>query len=389
MTGRLALSLLLALASAFALNWGFYRQHARASALPRLSPRHPLRALALLFSDPRWLSGFLVGILGWGLYILALVFGPLSLVQATSAGGIGILALLVWRWGGVPLARREWAGVGVSMVGLLALGLSLIGSGAAQAGSRGSWPAIAVWVAASAAVAAVFAGPAGRIVAPGAGLGIGAGLLYSAGDVATKAAVAGWLLFAPVVPAASGLGFALLQMGFQRGKALATAGVSTLVANGLPIAAGMVLFHEPVPADVRGVLRVLAFVAVVVGAALLTRPEQPASAAPGRRAGACPPPEVPAQEVVGVEPGPAGVPPAGEEPHAAEGHVRRDDLGVAGPAGASRLLARRVHLAVVADGPRTRGARPRYTSRWSASMIRTTSASILPCSRAQSWPQRT
>jgi len=276
-TGQLALALLLALASAVALNWGFYRQHEQVSALPPLSPRRPVRSLVLLFSDVAWLVGFLVGILGWALYIAALAFGPLSLVQAASAGGIGVLALLVWRLGGVVLVRREWAGVGVSIGGLLLLGLSLLGRGGHDSGSHGSWPAIAVWIAVSWIAAAGFAGPLGRFVAAGAGFGIGAGVLYAAGDVATKAAVAGgWrLLFVPAVLASHGLAFVLLQLGFQRGKALATAGVATLFTNAVPIAAGTTLFHEAVPAGPGGAARALAFLAVVCGAVLLTRAERP------------------------------------------------------------------------------------------------------------------
>ena len=47
-----------------------------------------------------------------------------------------------------------------------------------------------------------------------------------------------------------GAGTAVLQAGFQRGGALTTAGLSTLLTNALPIAAGMVLFHEPLPVRV-------------------------------------------------------------------------------------------------------------------------------------------
>jgi hypothetical protein len=275
MSGRLALALLLALASAGALNWGFYRQHEQASTLPPLSLAHPLRSLRVLFGNRRWLVGFLVGILGWVFYVSALAFGPLSLVQAASAGGIGVLALLVWRWGGVALARREWLGVGVSVAGLVLLGVSLLGRGgnAHHWGSHGSWIAISLWLVASGVLAAFFAGPGRKLVAAGAGFGIGAGFFYAAGDVGTKAAVAGgWrLLFIPALLAAHGLGFILLQLGFQRGSALATAGVATLFTNATPIAAGMALFHEPLPGGARGVLRVLAFAAVVVGAVLLTR----------------------------------------------------------------------------------------------------------------------
>jgi enterochelin esterase-like enzyme len=275
MTGRLALALVLALASAAALNWGFYRQHEQASTLPPLSLGHPVRSLRLLFTNIRWLVGFLVGILGWLFYVVALAFGPLSLVQAASAGGIGVLALLVHRWGGLRLVKREWLGVAVSVGGLFLLGLSLLGRGgnAHHWGSHGSWVEIAAWIAGSGALAGVFAGPAKRLVADGAGFGIGAGFLYAAGDVATKAAVAGgWrLLFVPIVFAAHGLGFVMLQLGFQRGKALATAGVATLFTNAVPIAAGMALFREPLPGGLRGVLRVVAFLTVVGGAVLLTR----------------------------------------------------------------------------------------------------------------------
>ena len=275
MSGRLALALLLALLSAGALNWGFFRQHEQASTLPPLALAHPLRSLRVLFGNGRWLVGFLVGILGWVFYVAALAFGPLSIVQAASAGGIGVLALLVWRWGGATLARREWLGVAVSVGGLVVLGISLLGRGgnAHHWGGKTSWIAIAIWLAGSGLLAAFFAGPGARLVVAGAGLGIGAGFLYAAGDVGTKAAVAGgWrLLFVPALLAAHGLGFVMLQLGFQRGGALATAGVATLFTNATPIAAGMALFHEPLPAGVRGALRLLAFAAVVVGAVLLTR----------------------------------------------------------------------------------------------------------------------
>jgi hypothetical protein len=51
------------------------------------------------------------GLAGWGLYIVALDLAPLSLVQATSASGVGLLALLV-RAGGVRLSARELAHMG-------------------------------------------------------------------------------------------------------------------------------------------------------------------------------------------------------------------------------------------------------------------------------------
>jgi hypothetical protein len=257
---------LLALASAVALNWSYYVQHGAAASLPPLSVRRPLRSLALLFGNRRWLVGFWTGIAGWVLYVVALVLAPLSLVQACAAGGLAVLAGLA----GVR-SRRERLAVVTSVAGLGLLALSLAGT--TTTGQHASLRDAAVWMLASGAVAAVAAGPAADLVTRAAGLGMAAGVLYAAGDIGTKAAVSGGfhLPFVPALLACHGLAFVALQLGFQRGGALTTAGVATLWTNALPIAAGMVVFGEPLPGGALGVARVAAFAAVVAGAALLTR----------------------------------------------------------------------------------------------------------------------
>jgi hypothetical protein len=272
-TAELAFGLALALASTAALNWSYLTQHGAAAGMPPLSVRRPIQSLRNLFTNLRWLAGFFVGIGGWVLYVAALALAPLSLVQAVAAGGIGLLALLVWRTTGVVLSRREWTGVACAVAGLVLLGISLAGQ--RPGGTHGAWTAVAVWFAVSFVVAGLAAGPLARVLAPGAGLGVAAGVLYAAGDVGTKAAVGGGgrLLFAFPVLACHGLAFIALQMGFQRGSALATAGVATLFTNALPIVAGIALFREPLPGGALGVLRVIAFGAVIVGAAVLARGE--------------------------------------------------------------------------------------------------------------------
>jgi hypothetical protein len=264
--------LALSLASAFALNWGWVEQHSAAARLPRLSLRRPLDSLRLLFRNLRWLAGFAAGLVGWGLYVGALALAPLSLVQATSAGGVGVLAALAWRRSGKAPRRSELAGVGLGTLGLLLLGISL--AGGAPPSSHGSWTLVAVWLGASALVAGGAAGPLARVAAPGGGLGLAAGVCYGAGDVATKFVVAGGtrLALVPAVLAAHGLAFVCVQLAFQRGSALATAGTASLLTNALPIAAGVVLFGEQLPGGLLGVARAAAFACVVAGAALLARP---------------------------------------------------------------------------------------------------------------------
>ena len=270
MSERITLGLVLALAASAALNWGFFAQHRAASTLPPLSVRRPLRSLRLLFTDARWLLGYVVGIGGWGLYIAALAFAPMSLVQATAAGGIGVLALFV-SWVGVRLTRRDWAGVSAALVGLALLGASLTGSTAG--GKAADWTRVSWWIVASAFIAGCVWSLRSRALAPGAGSGIAAGLMFAAGDVATKASLgpSGQLAFVPVLLLCHLLGFVALQGGFQEGGALATAGLASLLNNALPIAAGVTIFGEPRGDGAAGVLRLLAFIFVVAGAAMLAR----------------------------------------------------------------------------------------------------------------------
>ncbi len=269
---RLAIGLALALGSALALNWGFFVQHGATNTLARLTVRRPFHSLWALFSNWRWLVGYLVGMGGWGLYILALFFAPLSIVQAVAAGGVGVLALLVWRVSNDDLGRRDRMAVGACLGGLVLLFVSFAGGiprphAPAHAG-------LYVWVGALVAAAAVSWSLGSRMMRAGAGLGAAAGLLYAAGDVSTKGAETASLVFIPLLIACHVLGFVALQMAFQRGGALATAGMSTLLNNSLPIVAGVVAFRERLPADGFGVVRIISFALVVAGAAMLARPEK-------------------------------------------------------------------------------------------------------------------
>ncbi len=267
---EIALALVITVVSACCLNLGYLMEHQAAAQLPPLTPRHPIRSARLLLRNRRWLAGFAAEAIGWGLYVVALALAPLSLVQAAAAGGIGILALMVSRVTHAPLRRVEWVGVGISILGLAALGASL--AGGHVEGTKGSVPWIVVWLFCSLIAAAVAAALLPPLVGHGGAWGIAAGTLFAAGDVATKAAVDGgqaWPAFGACLIAAYALGTLALQAGFQRSSALTTAGLATLLTNALPIAAGMIVFHELGLSGWSGALRVGAFVLVIVGAVIL------------------------------------------------------------------------------------------------------------------------
>ena len=277
---KLVAGLFLAIASACALNWGFFVQHAVAAELPPLSVRRPVRSLRGLFGSGRWLLGYAVGIGGWGLYIVALSLAPLSIVQAASGGGIGVLAFLVFRARRETPSRREAAGVAAAMAGLVLLGVSLIH----RASSSRAVPALglASWIAISLLIVALLVAFAARSAVAGAAMGAAAGILYASGDIATKGAFSSThrIDFVLALLVCHGLGFVVLQRGFQLGNALQTAGLSTMLTNALPIAAGIAIFHEGMPAGLLGVIRGMAFALVLVAAVVLARVPAPAHPTP-------------------------------------------------------------------------------------------------------------
>jgi hypothetical protein len=279
MTVQLLFALALTVASACLINWGYLREHAAASALPPLTPRRPLVSLRALLGSGRWLVGFGAESLGFGLYVVAVALAPLALVQAVAAGGIGVLALLVARTTGSGLARRERLGVAVAIGGLVLLAVSL--AGGSEEGNAGAWLGIAMWLGASVAAAAIAVGWGATWLGGGAAFGAAAGILFAAGDVATKVMVGGGdhLAIAPAMVVFYAGGTVVLQLGFQRGRALTTAGIATLGTNAIPIAAAMTLFAEPLPRGAMGLVRLAAFAAVVIGAVALAPRHQAATPA--------------------------------------------------------------------------------------------------------------
>jgi hypothetical protein len=267
------IALFLALVSTALINVAYLREHDAAAALPALSLRRPLHSVAVLLTDRSWLVGFALESGGFVLYVVALALAPLTLVQSVSAGGIGILAFVSARFSRIRLGRHELVGVALSMIGLLALAVSLVGG--SGEGSGGSTDEILLWLAATGAAAVVALALGRAFGARAVSEGVAGGLLFSIGDISVKVATQGGVraTFAIGVIVGYTLGTAFLQFGYQRGGALMVAGLATLLTNALPIAAGTVVLGEPMPSGVFGGVRVVAFAAVTLGAILLARPD--------------------------------------------------------------------------------------------------------------------
>jgi drug/metabolite transporter (DMT)-like permease len=275
------IGLVLAVATALASIVGFLYKHRGAVESPVVDWRRPVWSSIVLFRSRWYTLGVLIAMAGWGLHVGALALAPISLVQATIAGGLVLLTVVADRFFAHHVTRREWIGVALAAAGLAFLAATLDG----DADSAHSSYDVATLTAFIAIV-----GTAGILVAvvgrnaPRSGvlLGASAGLLWASSDTSIKALSdhlgddgAAAILFSPlaaVILAASLVGLLISARSLQIGPAVSVIAVTSVAANALTIAAGPIVFSEPFPDEALGVaVRVLAF-ALVISAAALTPP---------------------------------------------------------------------------------------------------------------------
>jgi hypothetical protein len=284
------IGLLLALGTAFASVLGFLYKHRGAVESPAVDWRRPVWSSLVLFRSRWYALGIAIAMGSWGLHVGALALAPISLVQSVIAGGLVLLTVTADRLFAHSVTAREWAGVALAAAGLAFLAATLDGAGR-DAHSDYEAATLAAYVAACIAIGVGVAVAANRAVhRDGVLFGASAGLLWAASDVAIKAlsgdlgdGAAAVLLhpLAAVIALCSLAGMLVSARSLQIGKAVPVIAVTSVAANTFTIAAGPIVFGEPMPDDSLGVVvRVLAFVLVVSAAALTPAPVRAARAEP-------------------------------------------------------------------------------------------------------------
>lgn len=288
----LATGILLALSCAFVSNLGFFYKYRGANAAAHVDMRHPLRSAKALYSS-RWFAlGMGIATGSWGLHVAALALAPMSVVQISLAAGVVFIAVMADRMFGCEVGRRQWIGLWLTAVGLVVLGLTLPVVHGAH--SRFSSPAMIAFEAGLFGIGGLLImGPrvGGQAEHHGVMLGAAAGILFGVSDTAIKAltgiigahgAVA--VVLSPwfaVAIAASILAFYASARGLQDGEAVPVIAVTGTAANIAGIASGLLVFGDPMPGSATGVvLQSLAFLLVIVAAALMPAPLRSAGLIP-------------------------------------------------------------------------------------------------------------
>jgi len=282
------LGILLSLLCAFATNVGFLLKHRGACAAPDVSLRHPLASAVGLFRSKWFTLGMLVALIAWSFHVAALALAPLSLVQAVISGGLVFLTVMAERFFGFTVGTRQWAGVGLTALGLVLLAATLPHSGGAH--SNYSLAAMIAFESALLVLGTflVLSPKLGSHEHHGVMLGTAAGILFGVSDVAIKALtgpvgdlglaglVSPWLLTCVL---ASVIAFFACARGLQKGEAVPVITLTSAAANVTAISGGILVFGDPMASDPVGiVLQSFAFVLVVVAAALTPAPLRAARA---------------------------------------------------------------------------------------------------------------
>jgi len=277
------LGLLLSVATAFVSILGFLYKHRGAAEAPPVHPRHPVRSTAALFANKWWTLGIVVATGSWFLHTGALALAPITLVQATIAGGLVLLTVVAEKLFGIPVSRRQWIGVALTALGLAFLAATL-GETGSEKHSDYDATSLALYVGgltlASVPLMLAAARPQNQRYA-GTLLAAAAGLQWGASDVTIKAGT-GQLsdgAFVVVLPLAlvilvlSLVGLVVSARSLQVGEAVPVIAVTSAAANLCTIASGTVIFGEPLPeGDAAIALRLLALALVIVAAALTPGP---------------------------------------------------------------------------------------------------------------------
>lgn len=270
---------------------GFLMRQRGAVAAAEVDAKRPVATVKSLFSQRWWTIGFGVAVVAWSLHIVSLKLSPLSLVQAVLASGFIVLGFAAERWFGFELRRREW--IGIVLTGI---GLALLAVTAAATKTTGNHSAYALGAAIAFESALVLCG-ALCLLSHGRGrmsdyggplLGAAAGLMFTVSHIGIKAItkdvstshpstlLTPWI---PLVVAAAVVAFLASARSLQLGPAVPVIAVTSAVSNASAIAAGIVVFGDPLGSNgfvVAG--RLASFALVIIAVALMPAPTRAAGA---------------------------------------------------------------------------------------------------------------
>jgi drug/metabolite transporter (DMT)-like permease len=287
-TETLALYLFVALLASCLLALGLLMMKSRAYRLPVAQGAGTLRSIAAWIRDPIWSAGLVVQTVGYALNIVALAGAPISMVSVMMQGGIALFVLLAVMLLGERARPREWAGIAITIIGMVILGASL------SAGEKQTPTNDRAMVLLSIILVVVGFLPLRmtRLKQNSVGAAIFSGVIFGLASLYTKAMTDNYMTRSTIgliyriatdpyvygVIVANIVGMVALQNSFFSARGVIAMPLSSALSNIVPIAGGIVVFGEGLPPEpTAATMRIAAFILTVLGSALLANAQEEVS----------------------------------------------------------------------------------------------------------------
>lgn len=264
----------LVLFSSFLVQLGYFLWKLIADKLPRIGEAKPFIVIRACLTNWVWLSGMVLRLTGWAIFIKASSVGDLSLIQPLSSAGDFFLIFLAVVFLRERLTRLEWAGIFCVFLGVV--GISF--------GSHAYTPApidlkrLILFISLAVMAVVVFVVQARRRHYPEIFLGCAVGICFGVSAILVKlstslltlsgqALTPASFIFNPIfllIETANISGLILIQMSFQNGRASIIFPAQLSTINALSVLSGFLLFSEKI-----SVSRLASVVIIVIGSSLL------------------------------------------------------------------------------------------------------------------------
>lgn len=271
-----AIAVIIAFAASFCENYSTYMQKKAMNALPRLSLRLSWTVLWTFFTNRPWLAAMVMEAVGVGLYMVALIFLPVSIVEPIITAGIALVAFLAIRKLGETPGRVDFLAIGTIGIGVIFLAVSL----AEGLPEHNTYKPLELWASSALVLFLAVAVPLGlylfRRENIAAGLGFSGGMVFGLSAVFSRLLMGDfgniWYVWLLACVLTYPVGFGLFQAGLQRGRAVVVAPIYNGMMLCVPIVVGTVALNEHLPASAAlTALRLAAFILIAGGAILLSR----------------------------------------------------------------------------------------------------------------------
>ena len=270
-----AFAVVAALAGSFLTNYSTYLQKMAVDALPMMEIRTSWQVVRRFVTNIPWISAMAMDGLGTGLYLVALIFLPVSIVEPILTAGIAILAYLAITKLGETPRRADYVAIAMTVLGVVFLAVSL----AEGVPTGKTYHAVELWFVTAAILGVAIAVPIGiKLLGRGetaAGLGFAGGLLIGVAGVYSRLLMGNfggnWYIWLFACLLTYPTGFLVFQAGLQRGKAVVVAPIYNSLVMCVPVVVGMVALNETLPDSAfLAALRIAAFALIIVGTIVLS-----------------------------------------------------------------------------------------------------------------------